>query len=77
MGIYSEMDIAIQELQEGIELARLENTTEELQILDFDHQNHTDDPDWWRQQDAELEQQELEQIKGQADIEDMRLNGYA
>ena len=77
MGIYSELDIEIQELEQGIELMRLENTTEELQTLDFDHQNHTDDVDWWKQQDAELEQQELEQIKGQADIEDMRLNGYS
>jgi len=72
MGYFKQIDIEIQELEQGIELMRLENTTEELQTLHFDTQNHTDDRDWWRQQDAELEQQELEAIELQAEIEDLR-----
>ena len=36
-----------------------------------------DDVDWWRQQDTELEAQELAQIESDAEIQDYRLNGYA
>ena len=77
MGIHSEIDIQIQELEMGIDLARLENTTEELQTLDFDTQNHTDDSEWWREQDAEMERDEMEALEIMAEVEDIRRNGYA
>jgi len=44
--------------------------------LDFDGFPWSDDTDWWRQQDTELEQQELDRLEAQAEIEDYRLNGY-
>ncbi len=76
MGIYSELDIQIQELEMGIDLARLENTTEELQTLDFDTQNHTDDSEWWRDQDAEMEAEEMAAIERKAEIQEYRTMGY-
>jgi hypothetical protein len=46
--------------------------------LDFDNQNPdlSDDDEWWGQQDKELEQEELERIEQQADMEELRHNGY-
>ena len=46
--------------------------------LDFDNQNPdlSDDDEWWRQQDEELEREELERIEQQADMEELRHNGY-
>jgi len=44
--------------------------------LDFDGFPWSDDADWWKQQDTELEQQELDRLEAQAEIEDYRLNGY-
>ena len=48
------------------------------QSLDFDERNYTDGA-WWAEQDAaryEAEQDEIRRINAQAEIEDMRLNGY-
>jgi len=73
----SELDIALRDLQEGVTLARLESLAEELVPLNFDTQNHTDDRYWWRDQDADMQRAEMESLERQADIEDMRLNGYA
>ena len=72
MGRMKDLHIQIQELGLGIELMRLEDTTEELQTLNFDTQNHTDDSEWWREQDSELAREELEAIEIQADVEDLR-----
>ena len=50
----------------------------ELADLDFD--NHApeidDDDEWWREQDAELEQQEMERLEAQADEDWLRRFGY-
>ena len=32
--------------------------------------------DWWKEQDAELEREELERIESRADLEELRHNGY-
>ena len=57
----------------------LEDGLSEMQPLDFDNNmpSLTDDRDWWRDQDAEMVASELTDIEAQADIEDMRRNGYA
>jgi hypothetical protein len=49
------------------------------QPLDFDNHNPTisDDNDWWRDQDTDMESEELRQIESLADIEQCRLEGYA
>ena len=44
--------------------------------LDFDGFPWSDDSDWWKQQDDELQREELDKIEAQAEIEDYRLNGY-
>lgn len=36
-----------------------------------------DDNDWWRQQDTELQAEELAQIESDAEIQEYRLEGYA
>ena len=36
----------------------------------------SDDSEWWREQDQELEREELEAIERQAEIEEYRHNGY-
>ena len=76
MGRMSELSIAIRELNDDVTRARVDSLVEELTTLDFDSQNHTD-PDWFKMQDAEMAQSELESIEQQAEIEDMRMNGYA
>ena len=43
--------------------------------LDFDKRNYTDGA-WWAEQDAELHEQEMRDLESQAQIEDVRLNGY-
>jgi len=67
MGRMSELDIALREIAAG------------LSPLDFDNvaPSISDDRDWWKQQDAEMERDELDALEYQAEIEDMRLNGYA
>lgn len=45
------------------------------QALDFEA-NVPQDQEWWRQQDQELEQQELERLETQAEMEELRHNGY-
>ena len=47
----------------------------ETQALDFDLA-WEDDGDWWRDQDAALEREELERIETMADIEELRHYGY-
>lgn len=42
--------------------------------LDLDKPH--DDPDWWRQQDADLEREELERLEIMAEMEELRHNGY-
>lgn len=43
--------------------------------LDFDR-DIVEDRDWWRQQDAEMEQRELEEIEVLAEIQEYRTQGY-
>lgn len=47
----------------------------EYSAIDFDVDDYQDS-EWWRQQDDELERDELERIEIEADIFDMRINGY-
>lgn len=53
-----------------------------MHSLDFDNQDwerwidETQPRDWWREQDAQLEREELEAIERQAQIYDYQLNGY-
>ena len=49
---------------------------ETWQALDFDQDDLGEDVNWWQQQDAELEAEELERIEIQADAEELRHNGY-
>ena len=52
--------------------------------LDFEQDDPTDDDrerwiedrDWWREQDAQMEAEELERIEIQAEMEELRHNGY-
>ncbi len=46
-----------------------------LESLDFER-DMPQDNEWWRQQDAELEQQELERLEAQAEAEELRHTGY-
>ena len=57
----------------------------EAEELRFDMDQMNDDlrnewieerDDWWREQDAELEREELERIEVQAEAEELRHNGY-
>ncbi len=45
------------------------------EMLDFDH-DVPDDTEWWRDQDAELEREELERIEMAAEAEQLRHEGY-
>lgn len=47
-------------------------TLENLEDLNFDLRD-AEDPDWWRQQDADLDTEEMKAIEAQADIESERL----
>lgn len=47
----------------------------EYHAIDFDAESYTDS-DWWKQQDDELERDELERIETEAEIFDLRINGY-
>ena len=49
-----------------------------LAQLDFDNHDPEidDDRDWWRQQDEELEREEIERIESQADEDYLRRFGY-
>ena len=44
--------------------------------LDFDGYPWSGDTDWWKQQDDELQAEDLARIESQAEIEEYRLNGY-
>jgi hypothetical protein len=48
------------------------------QPLDFDNHNPTisDDDDWWRDQDAEMDQEEMKAIESLAEIQEYRTQGY-
>jgi len=48
----------------------------ELGSLDFDQDDPGEDLNWWVHQDAELQREELERIETQADVEELRHNGY-
>jgi hypothetical protein len=48
----------------------------EFGTLDFDADRPNNDADWWQQQDAELEAEELEKIEMQAEANELRHNGY-
>ena len=50
----------------------------EFGTLDFDKDmpEYSDDVDWWRDQDADLEAQELARLESDAQIFDYRMNGY-
>ena len=48
----------------------------EFGTLDFDSDCPTDDPNWWQDQDADMEREELERIETRADMEELRHNGY-
>jgi predicted DNA-binding helix-hairpin-helix protein len=43
--------------------------------LDFDERNYTDGA-WWSEMDAELHEQEMRQLESDAEIDDIRRNGY-
>jgi len=60
-------------LTEIAETARLEPSET---AIDFDERNYTDGA-WWAEQDAEMQQKEAEQLERDAEVADMRLNGYA
>ena len=45
------------------------------QALDFDLRD-ADSPDWWIEQDHDMQKQELEQIELQAEIADERRGGW-
>jgi len=70
--------LELEELERGDALQELENLDAELETLDFDKHNPTisDDRDWWRQQDAELDREETDAIERQAEIQEMRTQGY-
>jgi hypothetical protein len=78
VGRFKNLDVQIQELEEGIALLELENLERELRPLDFDccDPDYSDDVDWWKQQDAELEREELEEIERKAEIQEYRTQGY-
>ena len=77
MGRMKEIAIALDDLSQGVTLARLESLQECLTPLHLDTQNHTDNREWWQDQDEEMERVEFDALEVQAEIEDMRLNGYA
>ena len=56
-------------------MGRAKDNWQELQTLDFDAVPF-DDPDWWREQDMAMETEELERIELQAEMEELRHNGY-
>ena len=76
MGRMQEIAIALDDLSQGVTLARLESLQESLTPLHFDTQNHRDNT-WWIEQDAQMERDDLDALEYQAEIEDIRLNGYA
>lgn len=45
------------------------------EMLDFDR-DIPDDTEWWRDQDEQLEREELERIEAQAEAEELRHYGY-
>jgi len=45
------------------------------EALDFDSQNRID-PDWWRDQDAEMTRIELDQLEAQAEVQDLRIGDW-
>lgn len=47
----------------------------EFATLDFDGYPE-DSADWWREQDQELEREELEALEIKAEMEELRHNGY-
>ena len=47
----------------------------EFGTLEFDDYPEYD-ADWWREQDAELEREELERIESDADLFELQHNGY-
>ena len=60
-------------LTEIAETARLDEL-EDLS-LDFESQNNID-PDWWRDQDAEMTQTELDALEIQAEVQDLRCGDW-
>ena len=44
--------------------------------LDFEQDDPGEDTEWWREQDAQMEAEELERIEIQAEMEELRHNGY-
>ena len=50
--------------------------TEQDDPTDDDREHWIEDRDWWQQQDQELEAQELERIEINAELEELRHNGY-
>lgn len=50
-------------------------TDEEMQELDFDLHD-ADDPEWWRQQDTDLDAEEMRSLEHAADRENERLGGW-
>lgn len=50
--------------------------TEKDDPTDDDRERWIEDRDWWQQQDAELEAQDLERIENDAEMEELRHNGY-
>jgi hypothetical protein len=49
-----------------------------FQALDFDSQDADirDDAEWWRMQDQELEQEEMDRLEIEAEIAMMRCEGW-
>lgn len=59
-------------------LKQLEDPNHELKTLDFDQTDApwSEETDWWREQDAELEAEELAEIEAQAELFEIARWGY-
>jgi hypothetical protein len=62
----------------GVTEAELNDPHNELRLLDFDQHDAPweEETIWWKEQDDDLQAQELAAIESQAAIEDIRINGY-
>lgn len=64
----------------AIEISEMEllDPHNEFGALDFDNHDPSmaDDDDWWRMQDAEMTRDELDALEIQAEIQELRTQGY-